>query len=139
MRGNRTKSKRIGRGVGSGKGGHTVGRGMKGQKSRKGRKIRPGFEGGQNPFYKRIPQIGGFKGLKERPATVNVEVFNVFENGAEITPDVLLERKVVKVIPRNGVKVLGKGKLEKTLTYSGFMFSKRALEKIENVKSAAAD
>lgn len=124
--------KRIGRGIGSGKGGHTVGKGMKGQKSRKGHKISLGFEGGQVPLYKRLPQLGGFKNPTKRDIfSLNISAFNVFDKDTEISPKTLLKRGLVKRMPKGGIKILSKGPLKKKLIFSGFIFSEKAKQKIE--------
>lgn len=127
------KMKIIGRGRGTGKGGHTVGRGHKGQKARKGgSKFYLGFEGGQQPLYKKMPEIGGFKShtFKEIIA-VNLGVFSRFKSGDEITPEILLKNKILKEIPLGGVKILSGGELAKKLIFKGFKFSEKAKEKIE--------
>lgn len=134
------KKKRLGRGYGSGKGGHTVGRGTKGQKSRGSRKVPLGFEGGQIPLYKRLPQIGGFsRHWAKRAVIVNFKDLNIFKNKSTVTPEKLVERGIIKRIPSAGVKILGKGKLEKELIFSGFSFSKAAREEIEKSESKIND
>ena len=135
------KKKRLGRGYGSGKGGHTVGRGTKGQKSRGSRKVPLGFEGGQIPLYRRLPKIGGFsrKWGQKRPAIVHLEDLNVFKAKSTITPKKLIEKGLIKKVPQAGVKVLSKGKLEKELIFSGLSFSKSAREKIEKSGSKVND
>lgn len=127
-----TEKKRLGRGRGSGKGCHTVGRGTKGQKAREGAKPRLGFEGGQTPLYKRLPKIGGFRNptLKEM-VVFNLDRFDSFKEGDVITPEVLLEKKMISFIPSGGIKLLSNGDLKKKLTFKGFKVSKRAMEKIE--------
>ncbi|MFC1700084.1 50S ribosomal protein L15 [Patescibacteria group bacterium] len=126
------KKKRLGRGYSSGKGGHTVGRGTKGQKARGSRKIPLGFEGGQIPLYKRLPQIGGFRSLRiGRTVNINLRDLNVFRAGSKVTPQSLVEKKIIRRVPKGGVKILSEGKLEKNLTLSGFTYSKTAKEKIE--------
>lgn len=127
-------AKRVGRGFGSKKGGHTSGRGMKGQNSRKGRHAPFGFEGGQVPFYKKLPQIGGFKNHNSKKIiTVYLgELNSLFANGATVSPKSLVESGYVKEIPRHGVKILANGKIEKKLKLAGFRMSesaKTALEK----------
>lgn len=123
----------VGRGRGSGKGGHTVGRGQKGQKSRKGAKPKLGFEGGQSPLYKKLPKIGGFKnasGLKIQ--TVGLGVFNKFKDGDEVTPQKLVEKKILKTISSGGVKILSSGEITKKVILKGFKFSQKSKEKIES-------
>lgn len=121
--------KRIGRGQGSGQG-CTAGRGHKGQKARKSGGTRPGFEGGQTPLYRRLPQRRGFRnaGRKEY-AVVNVADLERFEAGTEVTPDVLVENGLVKKL-KDGVKVLGEGEITKNLTVRAHKFSKTAQEKL---------
>lgn len=132
--GNKRPSKRIGRGGGSGKGFHTVGRGNKGQKARSGHGIPVGFEGGQVPLYKKLPKIRGFsRSYKKRPAVVNLNRLAVFEAGTEITPQVLLAKRIInKNDLKKGVKILAHGELEKKFTFSGVSFSKSASKKLEH-------
>lgn len=121
--------KRVGRGTGSGLG-TTAGRGMNGQNSRSGGGVRPGFEGGQMPLFRRIPKRGFTNINKKRWATVNVEIFNAFEDGTEITPALLVESGAIKKV-LDGVKILGDGQLERKVTVKANKFTKSALEKIE--------
>ena len=124
-----SKPKRKGRGTATGQG-KTGGRGMNGQNSRSGGGTRLGFEGGQMPLYRRIPKRG-FKNIwRKEWAIVNVDDLNQFDNGAEITPELLVENGLVKKV-LDGVKVLGEGTLEKNLTVKANKFSKTAVEKIE--------
>ena len=126
------KSKRVGRGIGSGKGGHTVGKGQKGQKSRKGAKPNLGFEGGQTPLYKRLPQIGGFKNHATKEVQIfNLSIFDSFNDGDEVTPEKLVETGKVRKIPSGGAKILSDGEITKKVVLSGFKFSKKSKEKIE--------
>ncbi len=130
LKGNKKKSKRLGRGYGSGKGGHTVGRGAKGQKARN--KVPAGFEGGQTPLYKRVPQWGGFRSPWAKGIVgVSLSRFNVFRAGSTVTPEDLVEKGMLKKLPKRGVKVLGTGDIKKSLTFSGFAFSESAKKKIE--------
>ena len=120
---------RKGRGAGSGNG-KTAGKGHKGQNARSGGGVRPGFEGGQIPLYRRLPK----RGFKNRFATeytvINVEALNSFDNGAEISAETLLEcGKISKV--NDGIKVLGRGELTKKVTVKASSFSQSAKEKIE--------
>ena len=121
--------RRLGRGTATGQG-KTAGRGQKGQWSRSGGGVRVGFEGGQMPLARRLPKRGFNNIFKKVYTEVNVEVLNRFENGTEITPEVLLERRVINKV-KDGVKILGNGTLEKSLTVKGCKFSKSAAEKIE--------
>ena len=122
--GARTSKKRLGRGIGSGIG-KTSGKGHKGQNARSGGGVRPGFEGGQTPLFKRLPKRGFTNVNHKEYATVNVEDLNVFENGAVVTIENLQEKGLVKKV-YDGVKVLGNGKLEKNLTVKANKFSKTA-------------
>ena len=127
--------KRKGRGIGTGQG-KTAGRGSKGQNSRSGGGVRLGFEGGQMPLYRRIPKRGFTNIWRKPPEVVNVGALNGFEDGAEITMDILVEKGLVKK-PGNGLKVLGDGKLEKRLTVKANKFSKTAVEAIEKAGGKA--
>lgn len=121
--------KRIGRGTGSGSG-TTAGRGSNGQNSRSGGGVRPGFEGGQMPLFRRIPKRGFKNRNKVEWTIVNIETLNTFENGTEITPALLLETGVIKKT-NDGIKILGNGELTKKLNIKANKFTKSALEKIE--------
>ena len=123
------KSKRVGRGCGSGKGMHTTGRGTKGQLARTGGKPPFGHEGGQEPLFKRLPQIGGFKSLRPKDiVTVSLRDLNRFDNNSIVLPKDLVAKKIIKKLPKDGVKILANGELEKKLTLVGFLASKSALE-----------
>ena len=126
------EKKRKGRGPGSGLG-KTAGRGHKGQKARGSSKVEPWFEGGQTPLHRRLPKRG-FKNINKKVyAIVNVKTLEEkFEEGEVVTPEVLLERRIIKKI-RDGVKILGNGELTKPLTVKAHAFSKSAKEKIEKV------
>lgn len=121
--------KRLGRGTATGQG-KTAGRGMNGQKSRSGGGVRPGFEGGQMPLYRRLPKRGFTNIFGTQFAEINVEMLNKFEDGAEITPELLKSEGIIKK-QLDGVKVLGNGELAKKLTVKAHKFSKSAVEKIE--------
>ncbi|NLK65527.1 MAG: 50S ribosomal protein L15, partial [Tissierellia bacterium] len=108
------KKKRLGRGTASGQG-KTAGRGMNGQGSRSGGGTRPGFEGGNMPLYRRLPKRGFTNIFATQYAELNVEVLNQFEDGAEITPELLKSEGILKK-QLDGVKILGNGELEKKLT-----------------------
>lgn len=123
------KKKRLGRGTASGQG-KTAGRGMNGQGSRSGGGTRPGFEGGNMPLYRRLPKRGFTNIFGTQYAELNVEELNQFEDGAEITPEVLKSEGILKK-QLDGVKILGNGELEKKLTVKAHKFSKSAVEKIE--------
>ncbi|MDH8679801.1 50S ribosomal protein L15 [Fusibacter bizertensis] len=125
-----TKSKkRVGRGTGSGLG-TTAGRGNNGQNSRSGGGVRPGFEGGQMPLFRRIPKRGFHNKFKKQWTVVNVEILNEFEEGTEITPEVLLQTGVVNKLGY-GLKILGDGELNKKLTVKANKFTQSAITKIE--------
>ena len=114
--------KRVGRGPGSGLG-KTAGRGEKGQKSRSGFARKPGFEGGQMPLHRRIPKRGFTNHrFKKEFAIVNLGRLEVFETGTIVTPQLLIERGVIKNT-RDGVKILGDGALTKALTVRAHKFS----------------
>ena len=123
--------KRLGRGIASGTG-KTAGRGHKGQKARSGGRVRPGFEGGQMPLFRRLPKRGFTNIFKKQYAIVNVEALNQFENGAEITLDTLLEKGIVKKIDaKDGLRVLGNGEINVSVHVKAEHFTKSAAEKIE--------
>ena len=119
---------RKGRGHGSGNG-KTAGKGHKGQKARSGA-TRPGFEGGQMPLYRRLPKRGFKCPSSKEIVAINVSALNVFEDGAEVSVATLLETGIVSN-PKDGVKILGNGELEKNITVQAHKFSKTAVEKIE--------
>ena len=130
VEGARHTRKRKGQGVGSGLG-KTAGRGQKGQNSRSGGGVRPGFEGGQIPLFQRLPKRG-FKNVNRKEyAVVNVSDLNVFENGAEVTIETLIKAGLVNKT-YDGVKVLGNGTLEKKLTVKASKFSASAEAAIKN-------
>lgn len=120
--------KRVGRGIGSGHG-KTSTRGHKGQKSRSGSGIRPGFEGGQMPLQRRLPKRGFTNIFKKEYAIVNIRDLNVFDDGTEVTPELLIEQGLIKNV-KDGVKILGDGELEKKLTVKAQKISKQAEEKV---------
>ena len=124
-----TKKKRVGRGPGSGAG-KTASRGENGAKSRSGYSRNPGFEGGQMPLHRRIPKVGFTNLFRKEYACVNVCQLNRFEDGTEVTPELLIEMGMVKKL-MDGIKILGKGELEKKLIVYAHKFTKGAQEKIE--------
>lgn len=130
-----SKPKRKGRGTATGQG-KTAGRGMNGQNSRSGGGTRLGFEGGQMPLYRRIPKRGFTNIWRKEWAIVNVDDLNKFDNGTEVTPELLVENGLIKKI-LDGVKVLGEGTLEKNITVKAHKFSKTAVEKIESAGGKA--
>ena len=126
--GSRQVRNRVGRGTSSGNG-KTAGRGQKGQKARG--KVRLGFEGGQMPLLRRMPKRG-FKNINRKEyAIVNLETLNKFEDGAEVTPALLVESGIIKD-EKDGIKVLGNGTLNKQLTVKASKFSASAKEAIES-------
>jgi large subunit ribosomal protein L15 len=127
--GSRKTRKRVGRGIGTGNG-KTAGRGHKGQNARSGGGVRPGFEGGQNPLYRRLPKRGFTNPTRKEYAIVNLDALNRFEAGTTVTPELLLETGVVKNA-RDGIKILGDGELNVNLTVQANKFSQTAVEKIE--------
>ncbi|MDO8053942.1 50S ribosomal protein L15 ['Opuntia sp.' phytoplasma] len=124
----RKSIKRLGRGPGSGLG-KTCGRGHKGQLARSGGKTRVGFEGGQTPFFQRIPKQGFYNVNKKKYSLVNLEDLEIFENDTLITPKLLMEHNKIK---KNNdlIKILAKGNLTKRLIVQAVKFSKKAEEAI---------
>ena len=120
---------RKGRGHGSGNG-KTAGKGHKGQNARSGGGVRPGFEGGQLPLYRKLPKRGFNNKFAVNYAIVNVEALNKFDDGAVVDMDALVAAKLVRK-PLDGLKVLGNGELTKKLTVKATVFSATAKEKIE--------
>ena len=128
--------KRLGRGIGSGTG-KTSGKGHKGQNARSGGGVRPGFEGGQLPLFRRLPKRGFSNAkFKVRYAVINLSDLNKFEDGATVSPELLKEMGILKN-QLDGVKVLANGKLEKKLTVKANKFSKLAQEQIEKLGGKA--
>ena len=127
--GSRHVRNRVGRGTSSGNG-KTAGRGQKGQNSRSGGGVRPGFEGGQMPLYRRLPKRGFNNIFAKEYAEVNVAQLNRFEDGATVDPVALIEAGILKNV-RDGIRILGNGTLEtKNLTVIANGFTKTAEEKI---------
>ena len=122
-------SYRKGRGPGSGNG-KTAGKGHKGQNARSGGGVRPGFEGGQLPLYRKLPKRGFNNRFAVNYAIVNVAALNKFEDGAVVDMDALVAAKIVRK-ELDGLKVLGNGELTKKLTVKATVFSASAKEKIE--------
>ena len=130
--------KRVGRGVASGHG-KTSGKGHKGQNARSGGGVRPGFEGGQLPLFRRLPKRGFSNAkFKVEYATINVSDLDKFEDGAVVTPELLKEMGIVKK-QLSGIKVLGNGELTKKLTVKAHKFSVSAVEKIEKMGGKAEE
>ena len=126
--------KRLGRGTATGQG-KTAGRGQKGQKSRSGGGVRVGFEGGQMPLARRLPKRG-FKNPFRKIYT-DVELLNRFENGTEVTAELLKSTGAISKIEKDGVKILGEGTLEKAVTVKAAKFTASAQEKIEKAGGKA--
>jgi large subunit ribosomal protein L15 len=127
--GSRKERKRLGRGIGSGQG-KTAGKGHKGQNARSGGGVRLGFEGGQTPLFRRLPKRGFTNINRKEYAVVNLDALNVFEDGTEVTPELLIETGLVKK-ELAGVKILAKGSLDKKITVKAHKFSSAAKEAIE--------
>ncbi len=133
--GARSTKKRIGRGLGSGNG-KTSGKGQKGQNSRSGGGVAIGFEGGQTPFFKRMPKRGFTNYTRKEYAIVNVEDLNKFEDGVTVDFAAVKAAGLVKK-ELDGLKVLGNGKLEKKLTVKAAKFSASAKKAIEEAGGTA--
>ena len=128
--GSKKNRKRVGRGDGSGNGTYS-GRGSKGQKSRAGYKMRPGFEGGQLPLIKRLPEKRGFTNIfRVEYNTVSIGELSKFESGSEVTPEKLVEAGLIKSL-RKPVKILADGEIKQPLTVKANKFSASARAKIE--------
>jgi large subunit ribosomal protein L15 len=128
--GSRKNRKKVGRGPGSGMG-KTSTRGHKGLKARSGGNVRPGFEGGQMPIYRRLPKRGFFNIFKTNNAVLNVRDLDRFEDGATIDVDVLREAGLVKG-QVDGAKILGQGEITKKFSVKNILVSKTAKDKIES-------
>lgn len=124
-----TEAKRKGRGAGTGNG-KTAGRGHKGQNARSGGGVRPGFEGGQMPLYRRLPKVGFTNIFAKKYVEINVSELNKFEAETVVTAELLKETGVISKI-LDGVVVLGRGDLDKKLTVKAARFSASAKAKIE--------
>ena len=133
--GSRFETKRVGRGIGSGTG-KTSGKGHKGQNARSGGGVRPGFEGGQMPLYRRLPKRGFTNIFAKQYVTINVEVLEKLENGTEVTAETLKEAGIISKV-LDGVKILGRGELTKSLNVKVAGFTASAKEKIEKAGGKA--
>ena len=120
---------RVGRGPGSGNG-KTAGKGHKGQNARSGGGVRPGFEGGQIPLYRKHPKRGFNNKFAKVYTVVNVEQLNVFEAGSVVDVEALMAKRIVRKVV-DGVKILGNGEITRALTVKATVFSATAKEKIE--------
>ncbi len=131
------RRKRLGRGTGSGLG-TTSGRGHDGQNSRSGGGVRPGFEGGQMPLFRRLPKRGFTNIFKKEIGTINIDDLNRFEEGTVVNPELLIQNGLIKKAhSKDGVKILGDGELNVKLTVQAQRFSKAAVEKIESTGGKA--
>ncbi len=128
-KGSKSSRKRVGRGVGSGWG-KTAGRGTKGQNSRSGGGVRPGYEGGQMPLQRRLPKRGFFNNFKKKYSIVNVRDLNRFEGGTTVDPAALLAAGVIKTT-RNPVKLLGQGEINVSLEIKLNAVTQSARSKVE--------
>ena len=126
----KTAKRRVGRGTGSGLG-KTSGKGQKGQNSRSGGGVRPGFEGGQMPLLRRLPKLGFTNHFRKIYTTVNIEDLNKFADDTTVDYSLLLENGLIKKAKNDGLKVLGNGELSKKLIVKANKFSESAIEKIK--------
>ena len=133
--GARKARKRIGRGIGSGTG-KTSGKGHEGQNARSGGGVRLGFEGGQIPLFQRLPKRGFTNINRKEYAIVNLDVLNRFDEGTEVSPELLIETGIVSN-EKSGIKILGNGILEKKITVKAHKFSASAKEAIEKAGGKA--
>lgn len=127
--GTRTRRKRVGRGMASGFG-KTSGRGQGGQNSRSGGGTRLGFEGGQTPLFQRLPKRGFTNINRKEYALVNLDKLNLFDEGTEVTPELLLKAGIISKL-NSGVKILGNGTIDRKLTVKAHKFSNAAKEAID--------
>lgn len=127
--GSKKKATRVGRGLGSGLG-KTSGKGHKGQNARAGGGVRPGFEGGQMPIYRRLPKRGFYNKFGKEYTELNVHELNRFDEGTVVDPVLLVEAGVIKNV-RDGIRILGTGEINKALTVKANGFTKSAAEKIQ--------
>ena len=124
-----SKSKRLGRGIGSGLG-KTSGKGHKGQNARSGGGVRPGFEGGQMPLIRQLPKIGFTNNFRKVYTTINVGELEVLDNGTTVTVELLKSKNIISKIEPYGLKVLGNGNLTKKLNVQAAKFTDGAAKKI---------
>lgn len=122
--------RRLGRGTGSGLG-KTSGKGQKGQNSRSGGGVRPGFEGGQMPLLRRLPKVGFTNKFRKVYTTINVDALERYENGTVIDAELLRKDGLIGKLENAGLKVLGNGNLSKNLTVKANKFTESAIEKIK--------
>jgi large subunit ribosomal protein L15 len=124
-----SKTKRLGRGIGSGLG-KTSGKGHKGQNARSGGGVRPGFEGGQMPLIRQLPKIGFTNNFRKVYTTINVSDLEVLDNGTTVTVELLKSKNIISKIEPYGLKVLGNGNLTKKLNVQAAKFTDGAAKKI---------
>ncbi len=124
-----SKTKRLGRGIGSGLG-KTSGKGHKGQNARSGGGVRPGFEGGQMPLIRQLPKIGFTNNFRKVYTTINVGELEVLDNGTTVTAQLLKSKNIISKIEPYGLKVLGNGTLTKKLNVQAAKFTDGAAKKI---------
>ena len=127
-----SKTKRLGRGIGSGLG-KTSGKGHKGQNARSGGGVRPGFEGGQMPLIRQLPKIGFTNNFRKVYTTINVSDLEVLDNGTTVTVELLKSKNIISKIEPYGLKVLGNGNLTKKLNVQAAKFTEGAVKKITAV------
>lgn len=127
--GSRTKKVRVGRGLGSGIG-KTSGKGQKGQNSRSGGGVRPGFEGNQMPLIRILPKRGFTNTFKKQYSIVNVSELNKLPENSVVTAELLKEKRIISKIEKDGLKILSRGEVEKPFVVKANKFSKSAEEKI---------
>ena len=130
--GSTSKTKRLGRGIGSGLG-KTSGKGHKGQNARSGGGVRPGFEGGQMPLIRQLPKIGFTNNFRKVYTTINVGELEVLEAGTTVTAELLKSKNIISKIEPYGLKVLGNGTLTKSLNVQAAKFTDGAAKKITAV------
>ena len=130
--GSKTGKRRLGRGIGSGLG-KTAGKGHKGQNARSGGGVRPGFEGGQTPIYRRIPKRGFNNKFKKIYSIINISTLNKFNENDTVDAANLLDKGILSKIEKDGIKILGNGELNIKLTVIANAFTKSAKDKIEAV------
>ena len=130
--GSTSKTKRLGRGIGSGLG-KTSGKGHKGQNARSGGGVRPGFEGGQMPLIRQLPKIGFTNNFKKVYTTINVGELEVLEAGTTVTAELLKSKGLIAKVEPYGLKVLGNGTLTKSLNVQAAKFTDGAAKKIAAV------
>ena len=130
--GSTSKTKRLGRGIGSGLG-KTSGKGHKGQNARSGGGVRPGFEGGQMPLIRQLPKIGFTNNFRKVYTTINVADLEVLDAGTTVTAELLKSKNIISKIEPYGLKVLGNGNLTKSLNVQAAKFTDGAVKKITAV------